>query len=64
VYSQIILLTLEDISGVLLSSKHSGGKYLQIKDEKKEDIRGFINANVERSWKHETSIKVKVYRGD
>jgi hypothetical protein len=64
VYSQIILLTLEDISGVLLSSKHSGGKYLQIKEEKKEDIRGFIKANVERSWKHETSIKVKVYRGD
>jgi len=29
------LLTFDDIRGVLLSSKHSGGKYLQIEKEKK-----------------------------
>jgi len=29
------LMTLDDIRGVLLSSKHSGGKYLQIKNERK-----------------------------
>ena len=39
--------------GVLLRSKHSGDKYLQIKKEKAKG--GFIKANVERS------IEVKVW---
>lgn len=35
-YSQLEkLLTFDDIRGVLLSSKHSGGKYLQIQKKKR-----------------------------
>jgi len=46
------LLTFDDIRGVLLSSKHSGGKYLQIEKGKEECKRYFMKLNIGISRKH------------